>query len=327
MTEGSEVPGPGLIDSARNKVNSVMAEAKMPSVDYKSTAGVYGGRLKEDERGGMVWDNTGFISRFVDRPGDIALRKYDEHTVKEPFKLLRHHPRWAYQFLFPGPKRYRGNAREVWANIQRLGLADYYGPHPQGIEVKKPELFKKGIILGDIYRSDQIDSPILSGMDRFQALAEAARYVKGIHDTFGPIGEVLVSDIIFQRIENGVVSDPVLNLPDIIYNPDKYNPQKRVGKSEQKATDMLDFLFSVGVEELRRSQNFEEVTKALNTVVSAYADEQVIRATASLAKRGRLTLRGILSQHNKARLGVAEKDEDRLRQAVIESCISFKPKS
>ncbi len=316
MTETGENPKVGIIDTGRRKVSGVMSESLMPTEGYKSTVGVYGGRLLNKE-GKLVWDNTGVISKLIDRPGDIVLRNYDEHKVKDPLKLFRRHPEIFFRFLFPGPKRFRGNTAQVFENVQTLGLTDYYGLHLNGIEIKKPELFQKGIILRDIYRSDQINSEKLNGIDRFKALDKAARYIRSVHDK-GPIGEVLVSDIIFQGQEGDEVLNPILNLPDIVYSADKRFPKS---KEEQKATDMLDFLFSVGVEELRRSDNFDDVNKALKSVVDAYGRDEVIKASASLAKRGRLTLTGgAFSQHSKARLGYLEKDADRLRAVVIASC-------
>ena len=58
----------------------------------------------------------------------------------------------------PGAKRYRGSNEEVQENIERLGLSEFYGPHKNGIEIKKPEIYTHGLALQDVYRSDMIDS-------------------------------------------------------------------------------------------------------------------------------------------------------------------------
>jgi len=97
------------------------------------------------------------------------------------------------------------------------------------------------LALQDIYRSDLINSEKTDGFDRFQALAESGKYIRNIHDDHSGIGEVLANDIIFKEHEDGRVGEPVLNMPDIIFNKDK-----NIGEKEKKATDILDFIFSVG---------------------------------------------------------------------------------
>src|SRR3989344_6873096 len=64
----SEVGEADFVDSIRRSVASLMAESPMPTESYKSTVGVFGGRLVNID-GKLVWDNTGFISKRVDRSG------------------------------------------------------------------------------------------------------------------------------------------------------------------------------------------------------------------------------------------------------------------
>lgn len=101
--------------------------------------------------------------------------------------------------------------------------------HEKGIEIKDTELYTKGLLLQDIYRADLIDSEEVKGFDRFQTLQQAGIYLRNMHDKAGGIGEVLASDIIFKEHENGQVAEPVLNMPDIVYNK-----EKNIGKKEKR---------------------------------------------------------------------------------------------
>lgn len=308
------------IDLIRTGIQKTVGESRMPTEEYESTMIVYGGRLVTVPEGRMVWDRRGVKSKS-DTWGDYILRTYDEHVVKKPFQLLSSHPKLFLQFLYPGPKRYRGSNQEIVANVQRLGLEEYYGPHPLGIEIKKPELFTKGIPFQDIYREDLVNSERLSGIDRFQALTEVAKYMRHIHDNFGAIGEGVPYRFIFQKQQGNQVSDPVLFIPDIIYNPDK-----KFGREDQKATDVLEFLISTALEELRRTQDLKDlsmVKKALDVAINAYGDKRVIEFASSFAKRGRPSLEGLASQHNRAHLGFAPGTQDILRQSVIEACQKY----
>jgi hypothetical protein len=326
----------GLIrETVGKKVQGIMNESRLPNEDYESTVGVYGGKMNFDDEGKMVWDRRGIISK-VDKAGDAVLRTYDEHVVKEPRKLAEKHPRIALRkFLAPGTKRYRGNNKEVVENIDRLGLYEYYGPHKNGIEIKKPEVYTHGVVLQDVFRSDTIESDKLKATDRFQALAEASKYVREIHDEHGGIGEVLVSDIIFQEDQDGKLGKPVLNLPDIVFNQGKKTSEK-----DKKTTDMLDFMCSVFGEEYRRSQNPEDADKALDTVVQNYGDKDIISLVESFIKRGRLTLqgdagllnlpetftkktRGVFSQHNKARLAAKKETDALMKEKIKQACRRF----
>ena len=324
-----------LRESVGKRVQGVMNESRLPNEEYESTVGVYGGKMNFDQDGKMVWDRRGVVSK-IDKTGDAVLRSYDEHVVKEPGKLLRRHPKIALKkFFAPGTKRYRGSNEEVMDNVERLGLDEYYGPHENGIEIKKPEVYKHGLPLQDVYRSDIIESDKLKATDRFQALAEASKYIRQMHDEHGGVGEVLVSDIIFQEDVDGKLGKPVLNLPDIVFNKEKVTSEV-----DKKTTDMLDFLSSVFGEELRRSQKPEDADKALDTIVSNYGDPKIISLVESFIKRGRLTLqgdaetlnlskttarkaRGIFSQHNKARLSTKTETEGLMKEKIMQACERF----
>lgn len=309
-------------------------ESTLPTLEglgYKSTVGIWGGKLIEDNEGKLIYQTTGFISR-MDREGDTILRTFDEHIAKRPLQLLKKHPKWFLRHFLPNPLRYRGTPQEIAHNARRLGLGEVYVLHPKGIEIKRPEVYKKGIALQDIYRAEEINSSLLKGINRFAALAEAAKYIRSIHDQFGAVGELLPNDIIFQSIENGHVQKPILNLPDEIYNP-----KKEITETAKKATDLLDFLVSIGFEELRKSDSLTEVQKAIKTILENYNDSTVIKTVESFAKRGRLVMvgdeqiinlpntffkrnRALFAIHNKARLSFHEDITAHLRDMIIESC-------
>ncbi|MCX6723819.1 MAG: hypothetical protein NT155_01430 [Candidatus Staskawiczbacteria bacterium] len=320
-------------ESLGRKVQGIVNESRLPNEEYKSTVGVYGGKIKIED-GKMVWDTSGVISK-IDKAGDAVLRTFDEHTVREPWKLLKSHPKWFLRFLAPGTKRYRGGNEEVAKNIERLGLSEYYGPHENGIEIKKPEIYTQGVALQDVYRSDMIKSDKLKVADRFQALAEASKYIGEMHDKHGAVGEILVSDIIFQENEDGKLGKPVLNMPDIIFNKEKVTSEK-----DKKATDLLDFLSSAFTEEYRRSQKLEDADRALDVIISNYGGKDIIVMAESFIKRGRLTLQGdaevinlpntitkkvraVFSQHNKARLGSKTNFEGKMKKRIEQACEKF----
>lgn len=325
-----------LLGKLTEKVKGKVNESRLPTEGqgYESTVGFYGGKLKEDGEGKFVYDMRGLVST-VDRYGDALLRTYDEHTLKDPVKMLIKHPKWFFRFMFAaGTKRYRGTPEEICENARRLGLEDEYENHDWGVQINNPDNFRNGVALQDIYRSDLIGDEKLNGIDRFQALSAAAEHTRNIHQKFGAIGEVLPSDFIFVGEPGNVTEKTVLNIPDIIYNK-----EKKTGELDKKATDLLDLLMSVSFEELRRSQDGEMVAKAIDTILGAYQDKKVIETVRSYAKRGRLTMQGdeniteaskvssairpVVSQHNKARLNFNKDMVADLRILIAEQCESY----
>ncbi|PWB38736.1 MAG: hypothetical protein C3F02_02395 [Parcubacteria group bacterium] len=326
----------GFIDNIRAKVQGIVEETRLPTreaLGYDSTVGVYGGKINYDDQECMVFDMRGFVSK-VDRFGDAILRTYDEHTVKEPLELLRRHPKLFFRFLAPGTKRYRGTPEEIAENIERLGLDEEYGLHEWGIEIKDQDIYKAGTVLQDIYRSDLIGDPKLEQIDRFQALGQAAGYVREIHESHGAIGEVLPSDIIWRETEGSSLDKPILNIPDIIYNQ-----EKNTAEVDKKATDLLDFTMSIGLEELRRSGDWNEVQKAVRTIIDHYSDKDIVAMLKSFVLRGRLTmlgdeeavglskaatmLRPLHAMHNKARLGFKKAVTENLRELISAECADY----
>ena len=322
------------LNKIRDTINKTVNESKFPAEDYESTLGVYGGKIKTEEDGKMVWDNRGLVSK-IDKWGDAILRTYDEHIVRDLGKLFKRHPKLFFKFLAPGPKRYRGTKEEIFENIKRLGLEETYGLHENGIEIKDQDLYHKGYPMQDIFRSDLIENDKLDGFDRSQAIEEAGKYIRQVHDKFGGAGEMNVFHIIFKKHENSQLSEPTLNIPTIVFNR-----EKNISEKEKKATDMLDFIISIGAEEFRRSGDLEGVRNAMKKALESYGDKDIIKLVGSYIKRGRLTLTGdrdaesvnipedtfttknreIFTKHNEARIVNDKSIEASLKDIGAEVC-------
>lgn len=318
--------------------------SNLPSKEYVSTVGYFGAELK-DINGALVWDNTGVMAT-VDRFGDKILRRGDDHSVADTGRFIKdmiQHGKYGQLVYFVAasdPKRHRGTASEIAQHVKDLGLSDVYSLHQNGIEIKDRELFETGIALQDIFRAQEIGNDKLKKIDRYQALAVAAEYIRYLHDSRGVgVGEILPSDIIFRKAtldeKTGqyVVSEPVLNVPDIVFRKDG-----NVLSSEQKAIDVIDMIFSHIIEELETNDKATliDVGKITMTILGNYQDIKVIETVKSLLGRGRLTLidpnlksafdammNKVFYLHNAARLRVPEDLGGHLRKAVMDYCDSF----
>lgn len=326
----------GLINKIRKLVNSKMEESKLPTkkeLGYESTVGIYGGKLVTDKEGKMVYDTRGLWSK-IDQFGDKVLRTYDEHHVKNPGEMLSKHPDFLLKHLFANSKRYRGTPEQTMENVRKFGLEEIYGEHPWGIEIKKPEIFNRGIALQDIFRQDLINSPYILEVNRFEALGKAAKYMHELHDLGGGIAEGNIYVFIFTEKYGSEVEKPILIIPSEIYNP-----EKKIPDIEKKATELLDLLASAGIEECRRSGDWENIKKVLQIVIKNYGEKKVIEMVASYVKRGRLTLpedikesntdtelghslkRKVFAAHNTQRLGIVTPQiTSKLREEIVKSC-------
>lgn len=316
---------------------------KFPTEQYESTAGVYGGEIVKTIGNKMIYKTGKFLDQ-VDVKGDAVLRIFDDHVVKEPLKMFLKHPKNFLNIFFKSePMRRRGSPVEIDQNIKRLGLTEYYGLHPQGIEIKKPEVFTKGILLTDIY---EVKSSLFDNIDRFQALGEATKYISQVHNQYGPVGDI-VGDIIFQKKEGSKVINPVLNIPDIILTPSKkrvdfikksflekgFSSQESDKKTneiiskEQKAVDVCELMISNAFAEFKLSNNPQLVEKTIKTIAENYEDKNILKLAKSFIKRGRQTLpgnktggilRSFFSLHNRAHLGANKKNAQSVRQIIID---------
>lgn len=332
----------GIINKIRKFINSNVAESKLPTKEglgYESTIGIYGGRLVKDEQGRLVYDTRHFKSKF-DVWGDRLLRSFDEHHPKQPGKMALRNPLRFLKLLpfIVDSKRYRGTPEQTLENIKRFGLEDMYGAHPWGIEIKDPEAFSHLFGLQDIFRQDLINSEAIADIDRFEALGSATDYIKQIHETVGGIAEGNVYTFLFKEKTDHKVDKPTMMIPTEIYNP-----EKNISDIEKKSTDLLDFMASVGIEEFRRSKDWDSVRNAFALILQRYGNIDVIRMVKSYTKRGRLTLpndiKGLdfktsatfrairpgFAAHNTQRLGADPEITAQLRREIIDACEKSAP--
>src|SRR5258708_121247 len=205
-----------------------MAPSTLPTQEklgYKSESAFYGTKLRTDTQGQMYLDYRGALAK-VDRAGDIILRTTDDNVMKKPLALITRHPTAFLKLIARGPKRYRGTVSEILANTERLGLTDRYqaytDEHGRAIGIAiKDNFIEEGRTLRNLYRAQR---GLLEGasefdqVDRFQALADAAQFIRERHDTYGAFGEVNADDIIFTKVENNQLREPTFSVPDIVYN-------------------------------------------------------------------------------------------------------------
>lgn len=223
--------------------------------------------------------------------------------------------------------RHIGTAEEIRENVSRLGLEEYYGPHAWGIEFKKPEIFTQGVSLYDVVVAKKEGKEPLEDVDQQQAFAEAGKYIRQVHDEHGGIGELLIMDIQFQKKEGSKLSDPVLGLPDIVWDKDA-----TLSETAKKATDVMDFLVNTAFWQRRAGMQPADITHVLNTFIKSYGDLKVIQAVRAFVNpdRGsrRLTMAGetghggiarkLSEMHNAARLGVIPEETKNVRQEVFD---------
>ncbi len=226
--------------------------------------------------------------------------------------------------------RYRGKPEEIMDNVRRLGLEDYYGPHKDGIEFKKPEIYTDGVSLYDIIVAEKEGKEPLKEIDRSQALADSAKYLREIHDAHGGIGEFLIMDVQFQNRYGNIVSNPILGLPDIVWNQ-----KATLSETSKKATDLMDFLVNLSFWERKANYDPAVMNQHLDLVLENYGDKKVIQAIRAFInpnrKSKRLTLpgeaTGLKSKpstgHNIARLGAETQWSSEVRQNVFNATVKF----
>ena len=363
----------GIVDRSVDFLHGFVRNS-LPNERFKSSIPVYGGEIRNDQQGRMVYDTRSVkypgavrgVSSFADVTGDKFLRAYDDHFARDPLGMMLRHPGWGIEFIFRRVSpRYRGSQAQILENIKRLGLEEFYGGHAWGIEIKKPEIFNKGFALQDVLRAKEIGAPILADIDPLQALSESTAYIKRIHDTYGPVGD-LVGDIMFQRKDGSRVVEPVLNIPDIILAPSEkrtamladsiakqiqrqksafgqgseltaveesgaYKKALEVVAKEQKATDVLEHMVHAGFEVSRQSGNTEDVKKAMDAIIEAYGDRDVLNIVKRFLKRGRPTLAGkgvlrqVFMQHNLKHLMADRENADQVRDIAIQELTKYFP--
>ncbi len=281
-----------------------------------------------------VWAEkpTGTFKRTfetLDENGKSQLTQEDVDIHLAPRSMLKA----AANFMNGHSLRYRGNLPEIYSNIRRLGLENQYGPHENGIEVKHPEIYKDGTSMLDIALATEEGKPEktpLVGIDLEDAFVKATKYVREIHER-GPIGELLLADIQFKTREGNKVSDPVLGVPDIVWNDYTVSSDRA-----RKATDMLDFMANTAFILRKSGKTPGEIQKYLDTIVTTYNDSDVMRSVRAFANPDRtsgkrLTLPGekgeglrfVSNWHNTARLGANKDHSIDVRNEVFQAADKF----
>jgi len=283
------------------KINELVTQGKMPTIKYKSNVGLYGFKVEPVEGGILYIKPLDVVNKIEDR-----LRVSGDRGGK------------ITDFFRKGVRR-RANLQEAKVNIQELGLQAYFTDFSSGI-VETTEDISKGFMLTDLL-GNRDDRGFLAKFDRWNAVKEASRMVAQVHSSSKRgIGELLTNNIVFGVTENKM-SNPRLTFPNITFSED-------VEALEQQATDMLDFLFSVG--STRRSATGEIDFNLARMYIHAVFDgyglgrdgrdvEMVKRAIRALSEQGR----PFLTLHNGVRLGfdrVKNKKEafERIRGLILE---------
>jgi hypothetical protein len=316
------------LDKTRKTVNSVMAEQKLNPEGRGSKVSIYGGKLVTESDGSVVYNMRGLVST-IDRIGDKILRAADDHTIKEPLKMAMRKPKAFAKRVFSSGKRFRTfDPQKMNDHFAKLGLSEYYEGHPDGIKIKNNDVLKKGYNLQDIYQMPEL------GIERVPAAGQAANYLRNLHDRADSgIGDTVVMDYTFMKKEGKEVSEPVLFLPNVIYDS-----EKKTAPVDQKATDLLEFLVSVGSEEYKASNDWDNVRKTLDTAVTNYHRDQddnnlhnTLAIARSFIRRGRINMPGshkskigeTTTMHNAQHLQIAPEISAKTRELMLKSIDDF----
>lgn len=323
-------------------LDNIVGKNRLQPEGRNSTVKFYGGEIKQED-GKTIFDMRGLVSNF-DRIGDVVVRAGDDHVIKNPVKMLIRHPKAALKAIMSTGKRFRVFDKEKFdGHYKKFGLDDYYAGHKNGIEIKKPEILTKGYNLQDVYKMPEL------GIDRFAAAGEAAKYLRQLHDKANAgLGDVVVSDFIFEKKEGNKVSEPVMFIPNVIYDS-----EKKTSVIDQKATDLMELITSAGIEEYKQSHNWDEAKRVVKMILENYHTEaddklepgegkQHLSVTAvvrSFVKRGRLNLTGekpkagtskigsrvktVASWHNAAHMQVPAEHSVGLREVLTETLEEF----
>ncbi|MGE5041988.1 MAG: hypothetical protein ACM3IJ_03715 [Candidatus Levyibacteriota bacterium] len=315
-------------DSVKNRVD-VALDRKVRSIDeHTANAGLFlrnAGRVWKNRMSGALEALRLKGSSHLEMDPETR-QKWDD---KKPGQKLA--PRSFLNLAVEGTllgnraARYRGSPEEIAENAQRLGLSEYYGLHPLGVEFKKPEIYTKGTSLYDIIIAQKEGKTPLIDIDKNQALSETARYVRNTHDNYGAVGELLIMDIQFRQRDGNQVLDPVLGIPDIVWNKNA-----TMSETAKKATDILDFMVNLSYWEHKAETDPVTIQKELDLFLETYGDDKVIRAVRSFINPDRKSKKPTLPGehkramlHNVARLGASADFTPQVRQEVFDATVRY----
>ncbi len=258
------------------RVNSLARKENMPTKKYRSNVGIYGfSTVIAGSR--MSYFKTA-MDKIMDKISDLLTTAGDSGGN-------------IFEALFKKPIRKKADEQALARNVRDFGLDKHFTVTPGGRVHEDIEDVKKGAFLDDVLRLRK-RHPHLQKMDPDKALAIATKMVAEAHRKGNRgIGELLATDIVLQVDENGQVKGSRLALPDMVYSDD-------ISVLEQKATDLSDFLYSVGSAGFQLG-SARQAEKNIRTVIQNYPNDTVRKKVVALIDQGRPHP----TMHNKIRLG------------------------
>ena len=247
------------------------------TANYESNVGIYGYSATEKVEGGsstLEYRRSGLekliimienlISKADDRGGGIM-----ENLNKPPI-------------------RSKIQLEEIETHAKELGLTNF-SLNKDGILVEKADDLKSGAFLDDLLRLKK-ERPFLQKLSEMEAVKACSKTLATVHGSSKVgIGEVLSTDFVLQISENKITGAR-LTLPDKKYSAD-------IPENEQKATDLLDFCFSLGSAGLQGGGK-AMAEQYINEILANYPKGDITKEAAKLIDK-----RPSPTSHNLVRLG------------------------
>lgn len=270
------------IDRRNAVLNGLSRSAVMPTLNYQSNVGTYGVEMRIDEtnpeKPELVY-HRGVLSK-VQCWAENLIRKANDSNGG----ILAN--------LFRKGKRSKIELEQSMEHVKELGLGGFRMEN--GLLMEEAADLRQGVMLDDLIRYqsglDGQQNKFLDSLNKIEAIRSAGATLADIHQRSKVgIGEVLANDLVI-KVEDGKISGSRLTLPDTAYAPE-------VDELEQKATDMLDFCFSLASAGLQTG-GLEKAKEYMEAGLADYNLDMVKLAMKSLLKD-----RPAATGHNMVRLG------------------------
>lgn len=267
------------IDRKNALLNRLARTANTPTANYQSNVGFYGVQARLDES----------------KPGQPELI-YNRGMLEELMCWAENKIRKANDLggsligsLFRKGRREKVGFEQALIHARELGLAGFRMEN--GLLVEEVSAIRTGAMLDDVIRQDEnTGNQFLKSIGKIEAIEAASLCLAETHKhSKVGIGEVLANDLVL-KIEDGKLIGAKLTFPDTCY-------EESVDQLEQKATDMLDFCFSLGSAGIQ-SGGLEKAEEFIRAGLSKYDLEMT-----KMAMRALLKERPAATGHNMVRLG------------------------
>ncbi|MCC7432165.1 hypothetical protein IT412_01430 [Candidatus Peregrinibacteria bacterium] len=268
------------IDRKNAILNRLARTSNTPTANYQSNVGFYGVQARLDES----------------KPGQPELL-YHRGMLEELMCWAENKIRKANDLggsligsLFRKGRREKVSIEQALIHSQELGLDGFRIEN--GLLVEDARDIRTGAMLDDVIRQDESGqgNQFLKGIGKVEAIEAASLCLAETHKRSKVgIGEVLANDLVL-KIEEGKLIGARLTFPDTCY-------EESVDQLEQKATDMLDFCFSLGSAGMQ-SGGLEKAREFISAGLSKYDLEMT-----KMAMRALLNERPAATGHNMVRLG------------------------